>query len=159
LIFVIDARERRFVSAVLPGNGGSFARVDQRIHHDGVGIDIGQRAEHRPTGAAGSTGTSRAAGAACSTGTAGTAGTKAYELQRLKAPPVTATPEAVTGALSSRASTGCAGPAAPDSVTLPATLDGVPVALVFRPPTSSEQRVEAWSCDGSSLLASATVPR
>jgi hypothetical protein len=91
--------------------------------------------------------------------TTGTAGTKTYELQRLKAPPVTATPEAVTGALSSRASTGCAGPAAPDSVTLPATLDGVPVALVFRPPTSSEQRVEAWSCDGSSLLASATVPR
>ena len=91
--------------------------------------------------------------------TTGTAGAETYEMKGLKAPPVTATPEAVNGALSSRASTGCAGPTAPDSVTLPATLDGVPVALVFRPPSASEQLVEAWSCDGSSLLASAAVPR
>jgi hypothetical protein len=91
--------------------------------------------------------------------TTGTAGSKDYELQRLKAPPVTATPETLDGTTGSRGSIGCAGPAAPDSVTLPATLDGVPVALVFRPPTASAQLVEAWSCDGSALLASAAVPR
>lgn len=53
----------------------------------------------------------------------------------------------------------CSGPDAPDAVTLAATLDGAPAALVFRPPTDSGQLVEAWSCDGTRLLASATVAR
>jgi hypothetical protein len=75
-----------------------------------------------------------------------------------QAPPITATPEPLRDPATLRGSAGCAGPAAPDAVTLPATLDGVPVALVFRPPTASAQVVEAWSCDGASLLASATVP-
>jgi hypothetical protein len=72
------------------------------------------------------------------------------------APPVTATPapEALAAPLA-----GCPGPRAPGAVTVPATLDGRPVALVFRPPTPAAQRVEAWSCDGATLLVSASVPR
>lgn len=82
------------------------------------------------------------------------------------APPVTATPAPLaglqnnteSGAVDGHTPTACTGPDAPGAVTLAATLDGVPVALVFRPPTASSQVVEAWSCDGASLLASATVP-
>lgn len=77
-----------------------------------------------------------------------------------EAPPVTATPTPLAGTTtSSESAAGCAGPSASDAVTLPATLDGVPVALVFRPPTATGQLVEAWSCDGTTLLASAIVPR
>lgn len=82
-------------------------------------------------------------------------GSKAAE-----APPVTATPEPLTDEPTHlQSAAACTGPSAPGAVTLPATLDGVPVALVFRPPTASGQLVEAWSCDGASLLDSATVPR
>ena len=70
------------------------------------------------------------------------------------APPVTATPGAA--ALSAPVAA-CPGPVSPGAVTVPATLDGTPVALVFRPPTATEQRVEAWSCDGTKLLDSASV--
>ena len=86
-------------------------------------------------------------------------GAEAQGYTALQAPPVTATPTPLTGRADLlRDAAGCPGPAAPNSVTLPATLDGAPVALVFRPPTASGQRVEAWSCDGSSLLAAAVVP-
>ncbi|MBW8751879.1 MAG: hypothetical protein JF565_10710 [Propionibacteriales bacterium] len=74
----------------------------------------------------------------------------------LTAPPVTSTPGDFVSA--TKAATGCAGPGLPGAVTLPATLDGVPVALVFHPPTTTAQLVEAWSCDGTKLLASASVP-
>ena len=72
------------------------------------------------------------------------------------APPVTATPGAAALAAPGAA---CPGPGSPGAVTVPATLDGAPVALVFRPPTATAQRVEAWSCDGTTLLASASVRR
>lgn len=74
------------------------------------------------------------------------------------APPLTAT----TGRLDMllhQAIEACLGPEAAAAVTLSATLDDAPVALVFRPPTESGQLVEAWSCDGTELLASATVAR
>ena len=74
----------------------------------------------------------------------------------LAAPPVTATPGDFVS--SAKDAAGCVGPALPGAVTLPATLDGLPVALVFHPPTTTAQLVEAWSCDGTSLLASASVP-
>jgi hypothetical protein len=74
----------------------------------------------------------------------------------LEAPPVTASPQDASKSLTSLE--GCAGPEAPDAVTVQATLDGGRVALVFRPPTASGQRVEAWSCDGVTLLRAATVP-
>jgi hypothetical protein len=73
------------------------------------------------------------------------------------APPVTATPTPAEGSLRD-AALACPGPEAPDAVTWPARLDGALVALVFRPPTADAQVVEAWSCDGAALLASATVP-
>jgi hypothetical protein len=73
------------------------------------------------------------------------------------APPVTRAPSPPSDLLRDDAS-GCTGPDVPDAVTLPASLDGALVVLVFHPPTADSQVVEAWSCDGSSLLAAATVP-
>jgi hypothetical protein len=73
-----------------------------------------------------------------------------------EAPPVTATPQS---RIDGEQVQDCAGPDAADAILVPATLDGATVALVFRPPTDDAQRVEAWSCDGSTLLASASVPR
>jgi hypothetical protein len=72
------------------------------------------------------------------------------------APPVTASPENDDSVLGTYRAA-CAGPDAPDAVIEPATLDGALVALVFRPPADSAQQVEAWSCDGSTLLASAQI--
>lgn len=79
---------------------------------------------------------------------------------QLRAPAVTGTPaplERHEAALTQSLAT-CPGPVAPQAVTVPATLDGALVALVFRPPTAVGQVVEAWSCDGGSLLASASIP-
>jgi hypothetical protein len=78
------------------------------------------------------------------------------DVQKGAAPPVTATPR--TQALVAPAAA-CPGPQAVGAVTVPAILDGAPVALVFRAPTAAAQRVEAWSCDGSTLLAAASVGR
>jgi hypothetical protein len=91
------------------------------------------------------------------TDTNGTRGGYAAEgSAALTAPPVTSTPGDVVSA--NKGAAACAGPGLPDAITLPATLDGVPVALVFHPPTTTAQLVEAWSCDGTKLLASASVP-
>jgi hypothetical protein len=73
----------------------------------------------------------------------------------LQAPAITATPPPAEQDLRSPAA--CAAPAPADGITLQATLDGTPVALVFRPPTADGQRVEAWSCDGTTLLRSALI--
>lgn len=83
----------------------------------------------------------------------------APELTGRTAPPVTATPRAATADAVGGGVGACPGPDVADAVTLPATLDGATVALVFRSPSATAQVVEAWSCDGGTLLASATVPR
>lgn len=70
----------------------------------------------------------------------------------MTAPPVT------TSGHVAAADAACPGPDVPGAVTLPATLDGTPVALVFRPPTDTAQQVEAWSCDGATRLAEVSVP-
>lgn len=85
----------------------------------------------------------------------GTTDQRAPESAPATAPPVTSTP--VPQALLAPVAAACPGPAVAGAVTVPATLDGAPVALVFRRPTATAQRVEAWSCDGVTLLASATV--
>jgi hypothetical protein len=74
------------------------------------------------------------------------------------APPVTSSPDAVDPMVE-RDLASCAGPAVVGTVTLPATLDGRLVALVFRTPSQDQQVVEAWSCDGATVLATATIPR
>ena len=74
------------------------------------------------------------------------------------APPVTQSPEPATGGFAGEGGVACAGPQAPGAIVVPATLDGGLVALVFRPPTADAQVVEAWSCDGATLLASVSVP-
>ena len=58
----------------------------------------------------------------------------------------------------------CAGPNLENAQTYPIELDGSPAALVIAPlPTETgaspeTQTVDAWSCDGSKLLAHAVVP-
>jgi len=76
----------------------------------------------------------------------------------LQAPPVTASPRR-SSAYDTRALAACDGPSIADTVVVPARLDGSLVALVFRAPTVGAQQVEAWSCDGTTLLTSASVPR
>jgi hypothetical protein len=77
--------------------------------------------------------------------------------QAPSAPPVTRSPAPAT-ADGAEPAVSCPGPVVPGAITVPAVLDGAPVALVFRPSTPEEQVVEAWSCDGATLLVSATVP-
>lgn len=74
------------------------------------------------------------------------------------APPVTTAPYARRPA-ASESEAACTEPGVGGAVTLTARLDGAPVTLVFRPPTASGQLVEAWACDGTTALVSATVPR
>lgn len=75
----------------------------------------------------------------------------------LRAPALTTTPQALATESRSPAGAECRGPSVPGAITLPATLDATRVALVFRAPTAAGQRVEAWSCDGSTMLAHATI--
>lgn len=53
----------------------------------------------------------------------------------------------------------CAGPGLAGTRTTTVLLDGRPAALVMHPVRAGEQRVDAWSCDGSKRLASTTVRR
>jgi hypothetical protein len=73
LPLVIDAGEGRFVMTGV-GNYGSFARTDERIHHDRINVDIAKRAKDRsaraasparPTSAPGTTCAARATCSAC----------------------------------------------------------------------------------------------
>lgn len=69
--------------------------------------------------------------------------------------PSTASPQ--TGYLAAKAA--CPGPARPGATVLPVLYDGRPAALAVSPVTDRTQLFEAWSCDGTTLLASAVVPR
>lgn len=109
------------------------------------------------TGSSGTTpGTSPAPTSGDTTATDGAAPPQAEAAQKGAAPPVTATPgsQALVAPVAA-----CPGPLVTGAVVVPATLDGSPVALLFRPPTATAQRVEAWSCDGTTLLAAASVHR
>lgn len=53
----------------------------------------------------------------------------------------------------------CDGPADPAGTATQITLDGKPAVLVVGPIKDGKQLVQAWSCDGSGPLASATVTR
>ena len=74
-----------------------------------------------------------------------------------KAPAITATPQRTDTSTLTRELAACPGPKPVGAVTLPALLDGDSVALVFLTPTATEQQVQAWSCDGTTLLASALI--
>lgn len=69
------------------------------------------------------------------------------------------TPTADPSAGSASVST-CTGPRLGDgSRTTPIVLDGTAAALVLRPPLGGSRAVEAWSCDGTTRLATGEVPR
>lgn len=90
-------------------------------------------------------------------GAAGSASEGLASAQDLRAPALTATPPSFEINRRSPGRDECRAPAVTGAVTLPALLDATPVTLVFRSPTAAGQRVEAWSCDGSSMLAQATI--
>lgn len=51
----------------------------------------------------------------------------------------------------------CPGPADPGGTVTRIELDGKPAVLVVHPPVDGHSLVEAWSCDGSAVLASASI--
>jgi hypothetical protein len=55
--------------------------------------------------------------------------------------------------------TGCTGPALPGTESVPILLDGHTAVLVLHPVTDGKQVVDAWSCDGTQRLTTATVTR
>jgi hypothetical protein len=123
--------------------GADAARLMQQVAGSPTLLDL--PSEAAPSPADGVPGTTATSGSTTTSGSAA-----------LQAPPVTATPGP---RFDVRGAAPCQGPTIAHAVTLPATLDGARVALVFLPPAATGQRVEAWSCDGASLLADATVPR
>ena len=72
-----------------------------------------------------------------------------------RSPAPTSSPTPVTGSLATRCST----PALPDTESIQITLDGQRAVLVLHPVSEGRQLIEAWSCDGTATLASATVTR
>jgi hypothetical protein len=75
-------------------------------------------------------------------------------------------PAPVHGELSSSSASGqvptsrssCPGPPVADGSTVtPVRLDGAPAALIVHPARKVRSLVEAWSCDGTRRLASATI--
>ena len=52
----------------------------------------------------------------------------------------------------------CAGPRMAGTSSYPIVLDGAPAVLVVHPANAGSKLVEAWSCDGSQVLAFTTVP-
>lgn len=69
--------------------------------------------------------------------------------------PATGSPQ--TGYTAAKAA--CPGPVRTEATVLPVLYDGRPAALAVYPVTDGTQLVEAWSCDGTTLLASTVVPR
>jgi hypothetical protein len=52
----------------------------------------------------------------------------------------------------------CAGPKIAGTRSYPIILDGEPAVLLVHPAEAGSRLVEAWSCNGSTVLASATIP-
>ncbi|RNL60739.1 hypothetical protein EFK50_20770 [Nocardioides marmoriginsengisoli] len=61
--------------------------------------------------------------------------------------------------LNGYSATVCPGPADPGGDVLPIRLDGKPAALVVGPLVDGSRLVRAWSCDGTAVLASASIDR
>ncbi|MFL6021823.1 MAG: hypothetical protein ACJ72O_00645, partial [Marmoricola sp.] len=57
-----------------------------------------------------------------------------------------------------KALSSCAGPKLDGTSSLPIVLDGDPAVLVVHPANAGSRLVEAWSCDGTQVLAFTTVP-
>ncbi|MCZ4499451.1 MAG: hypothetical protein JWQ74_2004 [Marmoricola sp.] len=53
----------------------------------------------------------------------------------------------------------CAGPVGTDAEVTPIVLDGAPAALAVHPVKDGLQLIEAWSCDGRSVLVATSVAR
>lgn len=59
----------------------------------------------------------------------------------------------------SAAKAACPGPVGGGAILVPIQYDGQPASLAIYPATEDGRRYEAWSCDGTILLASTVVPR
>ncbi len=105
-----------------------------------------------------SQGNAGGSGAGTSTGSGSTAGTGSGTAggPATASPP---TPATIPQASSPKASTACVTPDVPGAQIVPITLDGARATLVLHPVAHGKQLVEAWSCDGTQVLAQTTVPR
>ena len=76
--------------------------------------------------------------------------------QEVRAPAGSGAPSPSTESQSSRV--GCVGPRVTDGATVtPITLDGRPAVLVVHPARGGHRLAQAWSCSGTTRLASAQV--
>ncbi|MCW2784636.1 MAG: hypothetical protein JWP74_1153 [Marmoricola sp.] len=71
-------------------------------------------------------------------------------------PPATTGTEAELGSASGPL---CVGPDLPETTSVPITFDGAPAVLVQHRAQGGSRVVQAWSCDGSTELATTSVPR
>ncbi|MFL6023826.1 MAG: hypothetical protein ACJ72O_10850, partial [Marmoricola sp.] len=89
----------------------------------------------------------------------GTTGSTANGLKSSSTPPRSAPEERAELARSAaKALSSCAGPKLDGTSSIPIVLDGDPAVLVVHPANAGSQLVEAWSCDGTQVLAFTTVP-
>ncbi|HEX4189438.1 MAG TPA: hypothetical protein VHZ06_00475 [Marmoricola sp.] len=72
--------------------------------------------------------------------------------------PGTFAPKTLDAAPKSAPTAACVGPTGTGGDLEPITLDGAPAVLVIHPVVDHHRLVEAWSCDGSTVLASTTLP-
>lgn len=104
------------------------------------------------------TGAGSGAGSGAGTTTGGTTSTTGNGAASTAVPPTAVVPGAAAPEPSPRSPAPCVTPNVPGAQTVPITLDGSPATLVLHPAANGKQLVEAWSCDGTRVLASATVP-
>ncbi|MCW2856200.1 MAG: hypothetical protein JWR52_1815 [Marmoricola sp.] len=100
--------------------------------------------------------TAGGAAASSGSGSAGTgSGTSASGAPSPPSPyPAAAAPPVATP----KAAATCVTPTVAAAEIVPITLDGQPATLVLHPVSGGSQLVEAWSCDGTHVLAHTTVP-
>jgi hypothetical protein len=91
---------------------------------------------------------------ASGSGTAGGTGTANSPDQVASPAPGAPAPLAAT-----KAAPVCVPPKLAAVDVVPITLDGQPATLILHPTSAGKQLVEAWSCDGTHVLAHATVTR
>lgn len=139
-----------FTTADFASQAAAYAQTANLTYATAEGNVNGTSSGSSPGSNSGSGGgASTAGGASAGTGS-GTVGSPAQA-----SPPV---PGALPPVASSKSLAPCVAPNVPGAQLVPITLDGNRATLVLHPASHGKQLVEAWSCDGTRVLASATVP-
>ncbi|MCW2753826.1 MAG: hypothetical protein JWQ32_1237 [Marmoricola sp.] len=98
-----------------------------------------------------------AGGAAASSGSGSAGASSGTTASGVPSPPSPYPAPAAPVATPKSAAT-CVTPVVSAAEIVPITLDGQPATLVLHPVSGGSQLVEAWSCDGTHVLAHTTVP-